>query len=85
MGMKERTALAAFQVHKVLTIAGEKQPFKVAGHLKKGKYVHICLNPILMKLEGGGILKSADSRLCGWPVGEMFCLKLFPQCRPGQN
>lgn len=37
MGIKERTALAAFQVHKMLTIAGEKEPFKMTGKLKKGK------------------------------------------------
>lgn len=41
MGMKERTALAAFQVHKMLSVAGEKDAYKVAGKLKKGKYVHI--------------------------------------------
>ncbi|XP_060555277.1 uncharacterized protein LOC132716115 isoform X2 [Ruditapes philippinarum] len=37
MGMKERTAMAAFHVHKMLSVAGEKGPHKVTGRLQKGK------------------------------------------------
>ncbi|KAL4218620.1 hypothetical protein ACF0H5_021210 [Mactra antiquata] len=37
MGMKERTALAAFHVHKLLAVAGEKDGNKTSGKLKKGK------------------------------------------------
>ncbi|XP_045188276.2 uncharacterized protein LOC123546141 isoform X3 [Mercenaria mercenaria] len=37
MGMKERTALAAFHVHKMLSVAGEKDVHKVSGKLQKGK------------------------------------------------
>ena len=69
MGMKERTALAAFQVHKVLTIAGEKQPFKVAGHLKKGKYVHIYLTPTTNETRGRGytgVSRQSVVRLACW-------------------
>ncbi|XP_052790738.1 uncharacterized protein LOC128224758 isoform X2 [Mya arenaria] len=37
MGMKERTALAAFHIHKMLGVAGERDAHKTPGLLRKGK------------------------------------------------
>ncbi|XP_052224239.1 uncharacterized protein LOC127839887 [Dreissena polymorpha] len=51
MGMKERTALAAFHVHKMLAVAGERDTHKVNGKLLKGK-----LKPLYpVKVDGPGI------------------------------